>query len=77
MKLVLVLISIVGLTSCSAVANKPAAKEPEIAKTKQEIADCEIAAVEIAKVFKENPELQKDTSIEDSFCKKQLEHLYK
>jgi uncharacterized lipoprotein len=77
MKLVLAFIAIIGLASCSTVANKPASKEPEMATTKQEIANCEIAADAMAKVFKDNPELKKGTSIEDSFCKKQLEHLYK
>ena len=77
MKLVLILIAIGGLTSCSTVVTKPVDKEPEIATTKEDIAYCQAAADKMAKVFQGNPELKKGTSIEGSFCKKQLEPLYK
>jgi hypothetical protein len=39
MKLVLVLIEIISLTSYSTIATKPVSKEPEIATTKEKITD--------------------------------------
>jgi hypothetical protein len=49
----------------------------DIATTKQEITDCEESAKAIEPVFKADPNMKRATSIEGSFCKKQMEYLYK